>query len=190
MLALTRLPSNVRYVLRGPQQFFHFRHHLIFSWVLVLLLVYPDKATLQGLVRLGPKHVCEWHLRRFLCASYWCWRMVLGWLVEAVLAVLPPAADGRVLLVRVVDQGTQGRDRLRPSAGDQTPPTGRTLGGAVGDGLSAADPGGLSRYSSQGAVECLYLEAKFRLADRPTTTRTYPTLENEKGRLIEKTRRF
>ena len=99
MLGLTRLPSNVRYVLRGTQQFFHFRHHLIFSWVLVLLLVYQDKATLQGLVRLGPKHVCEWHLRRFLCASYWCWRMVLGWLVEAVLAVLPPAADGRVLLV-------------------------------------------------------------------------------------------
>lgn len=99
MLALTRLPSNVRYVLQGTQQFFHFRHHLIFSWVLVLLLVYQDKATLQGLVRLGPKHVCEWHLRRFLCASYWCWRMVLGWLVESVLAVLPPAADGRVLLV-------------------------------------------------------------------------------------------
>ena len=43
--------------------------------------------------------MCEWHLRRFLCASYWCWRMVLGWLVEAVLAVLPPAEDGRVLLV-------------------------------------------------------------------------------------------
>ena len=92
MLSLTRLPSNLRYILRGTQQFFHFRHHLVFSWTLVLLLVYEDKATLQGLARLGPKHVCEWHIRRLLCASYWCWRMVLGWLVEAVLAVLPPAS--------------------------------------------------------------------------------------------------
>ena len=99
MLSLTRLPSNVRYILRGTQQFFHFRHYLIFSWTLVLPLVYHDKATLQGLVRLGPKHVCEWHVRRLLCASYWCWRMVLGWLVEAVLAMLPPPADGRVLVV-------------------------------------------------------------------------------------------
>ena len=31
MLPLTRLPFNVRYILRGTQQFFHFRHHLIFS---------------------------------------------------------------------------------------------------------------------------------------------------------------
>ena len=63
------------------------------------MLVYDDKATLQGLARLGPKHPCEWHLRRLLCASYWCWRMVLGQLVETVLTMFPPAEDGRVLLV-------------------------------------------------------------------------------------------
>ena len=45
MLPLTRLPSNLRYFLRGTQQFFHFRHHLVFSWTLVLMLVYSDKAT-------------------------------------------------------------------------------------------------------------------------------------------------
>ena len=99
MLPLTRLPSNLRYLLRGTQQFFHFRHHLVFCWTVVLLLVYQDKATLQGLARLGPKHVCEWHLRRLLCASYWCWRMVLGHLIESVLAVLPPDEGGRVLVV-------------------------------------------------------------------------------------------
>ena len=35
MLPLTRWPSNVRYFLRGTQQFFHFRPHLVFSWTLV-----------------------------------------------------------------------------------------------------------------------------------------------------------
>ena len=94
MLPLTRLQPTLfpsRY-----EQFFHFRHHLVFSWTLVLMLVYSDKATLQGLARLGPNHLCEWHLRRLLCASYWCWRMVLG-----PLAVLPPDGAGQVLLLSV-----------------------------------------------------------------------------------------
>ena len=98
MLALTRLPSNVRYVLQGTQQFFHFRHHLIFSWVLVLLLVYQDKATLQGLVRLGPKHVCECicvvFCARRIGAGGWCWG---GWLKRC--GRVAAGRDGRVLLV-------------------------------------------------------------------------------------------
>ena len=99
MLQLSRLPQNISYFLRGTQHFFRFRHHLVFNWTLILLLVYQDKATLQGLSRMGPKHICEWHLRRLLCASYWCWRTVLWWFVEAVLQVLPPAQDGVVLLI-------------------------------------------------------------------------------------------
>ncbi len=99
MLQLSRLPANVRYFLRGTQHFFRFRHHLVFSWTLILLLVCDDKATLCGLSRRGPKHLCEWHLRRFLCASYWCWRVVLWWFVEAVLEVLPSSEDGTVLLI-------------------------------------------------------------------------------------------
>ena len=60
MLQLSRLPQNVSYFLRGTQHFFRFRHHLVFSWTLILLLVYQDKATLHGLSRMGPKHICEW----------------------------------------------------------------------------------------------------------------------------------
>jgi hypothetical protein len=96
---MTRLPPKIGYFLRGTQQFFRFRHQLIFCWTLVLILVYQDKATLKGLSRLGPRHLCEWHLRRFLCAHYWCWRMVLSWMVQAVLSVLPPPEDGIVLVV-------------------------------------------------------------------------------------------
>ncbi len=60
---------------------------------------HPIGAQMVCKLVLGPKHVCEWHLRRLLCASYGCWRTVLGGLVEAVIEVLPPAEDGRVLLV-------------------------------------------------------------------------------------------
>ena len=42
MLQLSRLPQNVSYFLRGTQHFFRFRHHLVFNWTLILLLVYQD----------------------------------------------------------------------------------------------------------------------------------------------------
>jgi hypothetical protein len=96
---LTILPQSVMYFLRGTRQFFRYRHHLVFCWTLVLILVCPGKATLCGLARLGPAHICEWHLRRVLYASYWCVRLVLWWFVDAVLAVLPPPEDGVVYAI-------------------------------------------------------------------------------------------
>lgn len=99
MLQLTRLPSQVSYFLRGTSHFFRYRHHLVFCWSLVLILICQDKATLCGLARLGPRHICEWHLRRFLSASYWSIRLVLWWFVEALLAVLPPPQDGVIHLI-------------------------------------------------------------------------------------------
>ena len=72
MLTLARLPQEIAYFLRGTQHFFHYRHHLVFSWTLILVLVHSDKATLCGVARLGPKHICEWQSRRLLSASYWC----------------------------------------------------------------------------------------------------------------------
>ena len=103
MSPLTRVPPKVAYFLRGTQPLFRYRHHLIFCWTLVLILVYQDKATLCGLARFVPKHICEWHLRRFLYASYWCWRVLLYRLVDAVIAVLPPPEDG---IVYAIGDGT------------------------------------------------------------------------------------
>ena len=103
MSPLTRIPPKVAYFLRGTQPLFRYRHHLIFCWTLVLILVYQDNATLCGLARFGPKHICEWHLRRFLYASYWCWRVLLYRLVDAVIAVLPPPEDG---IVYAIGDGT------------------------------------------------------------------------------------
>ena len=99
MPPLTRVPPKVANFLRGTQHLFRHRHHLIFCWTLVLILVCQDKATLAGLARFGPKHICEWHLRRFLYAGYWCWRVLLYRLVDAVIAVLPPPEDGVVYLI-------------------------------------------------------------------------------------------
>lgn len=99
MPPLTRVPPQVGYFLRGTQQFFRFRHQWVFCWSLVLILVYQDKATLKGLSRLGPGKLYEWHLRQLLCANYWCWRLVLDWMVQAVLAVLSPPEDGLLLVV-------------------------------------------------------------------------------------------
>ena len=123
MPPMTRLPPKIAYFLPGTQQFFRFRHQLIFCWTLVLILVYQDKATLKGLSRLGPRHLCEWHLRRFLCAHYWCWRMVLSWMVEAVLSVLPPPEDGLLL---VVGDGTY-RCRVSLEGDPQTDPRERVF---------------------------------------------------------------
>ena len=103
MSPLTRVPPQGAYFLRGTRPLFRYRHHLIFCWTLVLILVYQDKATLCGLARFGPKHICEWHLRRFLYASYWCWRVLLYRLVDAVIAVLPPPEDG---IVYAIGDGT------------------------------------------------------------------------------------
>ena len=96
MPPLTMLPPSVVYCLRGTRQFFRYRHHLVFCWTLVLILVCPRKATLCGLARVGPRHICAWQLRRFLSASDWCVRVVLWWCVDAVLAGLPPPEDGVV----------------------------------------------------------------------------------------------
>lgn len=111
---LTILPQSVVYFLRGTRQFFRYRHHLVFCWTLVLILACSSKATLCNLARLGPRHICEWHLRRFLYANYWCFRIVLWWFVDAVLAVLPPPQDG--VVYAVVDKTV--KDKTANSTGD------------------------------------------------------------------------
>lgn len=103
MHKLSYLPDQVRYVLRGSRQFFRYRHHLVFCWSLVLLLICQDKATLSGLARLGPKHICAWHLRRFLCAGYWSAHLLLWYMADALISVLPPPTDG---VLYVIGDGT------------------------------------------------------------------------------------
>ena len=73
---LTRLPVNLRL---GLNIFFV----IAIIWFLLeydAVVNLSDKATLCGLARLGPNHIAEWHLRQ-----YWSWRLLLGYLVDAVI---------------------------------------------------------------------------------------------------------
>jgi hypothetical protein len=78
---------------------FHHRHHLVFSWLLVLHLVYGDRANLKALARHGPAHLAYQQYRRLLCAAYWCTKTLPWWFAEQALQALPPPEDGILYLV-------------------------------------------------------------------------------------------
>jgi hypothetical protein len=68
-MSLTCLPRHVSQCLRVLGPCFHHRHHLVFSWLLVLHLVYGERANLRALARHGPAHLAYQHYRRLLCAT-------------------------------------------------------------------------------------------------------------------------
>lgn len=107
MVRLSCLPKPVANWLHVLQPMFRHRHHLVFCWLLVCQAVYQEKATLTGLARLAPCHIAEWHLRRFLTAAYWNWRVLLWRFADQAIAALPPPDDGVCYLV--VDSTLKGK---------------------------------------------------------------------------------
>lgn len=103
MHSLTRMPEQMRHLLHSSRHFFRYRHHLVFCWSLVLILITQDKGTLSALSRRGPSHICAWHIRRLLAASYWSAHLLLWHLADSLLAVLPPPEDG---VLYVIGDGT------------------------------------------------------------------------------------
>jgi hypothetical protein len=53
-MSFTCLPRRVSQCLRVLEPCFHHRHQLVFSWLLVLHLVYGERANLKALARHGP----------------------------------------------------------------------------------------------------------------------------------------
>jgi len=98
-MLLTCLPRRVSQCLRVLAPWFHHRHHLVFSWLLVLHLVYGDRANVKALSRHGPVHLAYQHDRRLLCASYWGTKALLWWFADQALQALPPPTDGILYLV-------------------------------------------------------------------------------------------
>jgi hypothetical protein len=94
MLQFTCLPKQVSNWLQVLRPMFRHRHHLVFCWLLVCQAVYQEKATVQGLARLAPRHIAEWHLRRLLTATYWNARILLWWFADQVIATLSSPEDG------------------------------------------------------------------------------------------------
>jgi Transposase DDE domain len=106
-MPLTCLPRCVSQCLRLLGPCFHHRHHLVFRWLLVLHLLYGDRANLKELSRHGPGHLAYQHYRRLLCAAYWCTKALLWWFADQALRALPPPTDG--LLYLVGDSTLQGK---------------------------------------------------------------------------------
>jgi Transposase DDE domain len=98
-MSLTCLPRRVSQCLRVLQPCFRHRHRLVFSWLLVLHLVYGERANLKELARHGPAHLAYQHYRRLLCATYWCTKTLLWWFADQALQAFPPPEDGLLYLV-------------------------------------------------------------------------------------------
>jgi len=111
------LPKAVSNWLQVLRPLFRHRPHLGFCWLLVCQAIYQEQATLNGLARLAPRHRAEWPLRRLLTATYWHWRVLLWWLADHGIAMLPAPEDG--VCYRVVDS------TLTDKTG-QTPPLAKT----------------------------------------------------------------
>jgi hypothetical protein len=106
-MSLTCLPHRVTQCLGVLKPCFRYRHHLIFCWLLVLHLIYGQRANVQALARHGPTHLAYQHYRRLLCAAYWCSKTLLWWFAEQVMRAFPPPDDG--LLYLIADSTLKGK---------------------------------------------------------------------------------
>jgi hypothetical protein len=93
-LSLTCLPRRVSQCLWVLRPCFYHRHHLVFSWLLVLHLIYGDRVNTKALSRHGSVPLAYQPYRRLLCAAYWCTKALLWWFADQALQAFPPPAEG------------------------------------------------------------------------------------------------
>lgn len=98
-MAFTCLPRRVFQCVRVLRPCFHYRHHLVCSWLLVLHIVYGHRANVQALARYGPGALAYQHYRRLFCATYWCSKTLLWWFADHAMRAFPPPDDGLLYLV-------------------------------------------------------------------------------------------
>ena len=106
-MSLPCLPRCVTQCLGVVKPCFRHRHHLIFCWLLVLHIIYGQRANVQALARHGPTHLAYQHYRRLLCAAYWCSKTLLWWFAEQAMRAFPPPDDG--LLYLIADSTLKGK---------------------------------------------------------------------------------
>ena len=117
-MSLTCLPRRVSQCLRVLGPCFRHRHQVVFSWLLVLHLVYGERANLKALARHGPAPLAYQHYRRLLCAAYWCTKTLLWWFAEQAMQALPPPEDG--ILYLVGDSTLKGKRGLKHPVAHKT----------------------------------------------------------------------
>jgi hypothetical protein len=117
-MSLTCLPRRVSQHLRVLEPCFRHRHQLVCSGLLVLPLVYGERANLTALARHGPQHLAYQHYRRLVCAAYWCTKTLLWWFADQALQAFPPPQDG--LLYLVGDSPLKGKRGLKHPVAHKT----------------------------------------------------------------------
>src|SRR5262245_46477269 len=96
-MRLARIPQRVSNALASVAASFtcpQGQHFRIFCWLLVTLIVIEGGATLKALTRLMPRALAYWTVLRMMRAGYWDAAALVAEVSLAVLAALPPPADG------------------------------------------------------------------------------------------------
>lgn len=116
MLGLTCLPPTVYDFLYRFKPHFgcpQARHFVLFCWLLVGLILVPEKGTLKGVSRLLPVRLKYWALLRLVRSGWWDEQGLVVAMSAEVLRTLPPPADGGLHLV--------GDATLKVKRGEQCP---------------------------------------------------------------------
>jgi hypothetical protein len=96
-MRLSRIPQRVSNALASVAVSFSCpqgQHFRVFCWLLVTLIVSEGGATLKALTGLMPRSLAYWTVLRMLRSGYWDAAFLVDAMSEAVLAALPPPADG------------------------------------------------------------------------------------------------
>jgi hypothetical protein len=94
MMAFTYLPGCVTMVFRGMPTVWRGRHRLILCWLVCMQAVHPGRNTLEEMAKWTPAAITAWRLGRLLKATDWNVHVLVSWLVQDLLATLPPPANG------------------------------------------------------------------------------------------------
>src|SRR5438093_11352094 len=98
LITFTSLPGFVTMVWRGMPTVWRGRHRLIFCWLIFMQAVHPGRKTLEEMARWTPATITAWRFGRLLKAAYWNGHLLVSWLVQDLVATLPPPANGILYL--------------------------------------------------------------------------------------------
>lgn len=116
MLGLTCLPPKVCDFLYRFKPYFccpQARHFVPLGWLLVGLILVPERGTLKGVSRLVPARPKYWALLRLVRSGWWDEHALVVAMSAEVLRTLPAAADGVLHMV--------GDATLKGKRGEQHP---------------------------------------------------------------------
>lgn len=116
-MRLSRIPQRVSNALASVAVSFSCpqgQHFRVFCWLLVTLIIIEGGATLKALTRLMPRSLAYWTVLRMLRSGDWDAAFLVDAMSEAVLAALPPPADGVLHLTgeRTVTERTGAQQPL------------------------------------------------------------------------------